>query len=97
MKIVSSDYVHSKHSYGTNETDISQCTSSMDRARMSTLYRIDSVLEHLWNSLEGDTADAKVSVIKARKSTNLKEYETMAFIAIGSLAIVHSIVRYLFT
>ena len=61
-----------------------------------SIDRIDQVLEQLWEQLDDNVRDAKSSVISDRYDTNIQEYKTMAFIAIGLLGTAHSIVRQIF-
>ena len=57
-----------------------------------TIKHLDQELKKLWEELDDDVRDAKRSVISDRYDTNIQEYKTMAFIAMGLLGTAHSIV-----
>ena len=72
----------------------------MAMASVSTIERIDLMLEKLWEELDDEIRNSKSGIVSDRYSTNIQEYKTMTFIAIGTLAATHSVVsnlQYLLT
>ena len=61
-------------------------------ATFSSIQHTDLVLEKLYEELEDDIRRSKNSIVSSRYSKNIQEYKTMAAIAIGTLAVTHSIV-----
>ena len=90
-KVIYNDIGYSRLYDYVEQSEDPSCTSKSISSN-PTIQHIDKELEQLWEELDDDVRDAKRSVISDRYDTNIQEYKTIAFIAIGLLGTAHSIV-----